>query len=92
MKYKIRKTQEIVDVITYRADDYDTKERRNNDWVSFIDSKGEEHHKEHLNIWWDFEEMETYMVNYNYNIKPYEIVDCSGGMPSTNSTPIINYK
>ena len=35
------------------------KERDDQDWVSYIDSKGVEHHVEHgLNIYWDFEDVE----------------------------------
>ena len=57
MKKRIRKTGEIVDVIAY----YNLMgaERDSNDSISYIDSKGEEHHHEKgLNLWWDFEDME----------------------------------
>ena len=57
MKKRIRKTGEIVDVISY----YNLMgaERDPLDSVSFIDSKGEEHHHENgLNLWWDFEDIE----------------------------------
>ena len=57
MKKRIRKTGEIVDVITY----YNLMgaERDSNDSISYIDSKGEEHHHEKgLNLWWDFEDVE----------------------------------
>ena len=57
MKKRIRKTGEIVDVITY----YNLMgaERDSNDSISYIDSKGEEHHHEKgLNIHWDFEDVE----------------------------------
>ena len=57
MKKRIRKTGEIVDVISYYNLMY--AERDTNDSVSYIDSKGEEHHHEKgLNLWWDFEDME----------------------------------
>lgn len=57
MKRRIRKTGEIVDVIDwfnfYRTD------RCEDDTVSYIDSKGVEHHKKKgLNLWWDFEDVE----------------------------------
>lgn len=57
MKKRLRKTGEIVDVISY----YNLMgaERDSNDSISYIDSKGEEHHHEKgLNLWWDFEDVE----------------------------------
>ena len=62
MKKIIRKTGEIVDVITY----YNLMgaERDSNDSISYIDSKGEEHHHEKgLNLWWDFEDVEEVLSN-----------------------------
>ena len=58
MKKKIRKTGEIVDVISYNK--YTTTRRNSElDWVSYIDSKGVEHeHEKRLNIYWDFEDVE----------------------------------
>lgn len=57
MKKRIRKTGEVVDVITY-SNPY-CSERDDMDCVSYIDSKGEEHHHERgLNLWWDFEDVE----------------------------------
>lgn len=50
MKKRIRKTGEIVDIISY----YNCycSERCDTDSVSYIDSKGEEHHHEKgLNLW-----------------------------------------
>lgn len=58
MKKRIRKTGEIVDVIDFCCIEL-IKERDDKDWVSYIDSKGVEHHVEHgLNIYWDFEDVE----------------------------------
>ena len=57
MKKRLRKTGEIVDVISY----YNCycSERDTTDSVSYIDSKGIEHHNERgLNLWWDFEDVE----------------------------------
>lgn len=57
MKKKLRKTGEIVDIISY----YNCycSERDTTDSVSYIDSKGIEHHNEKgLNLWWDFENVE----------------------------------
>ena len=57
MKKRIRKTGEIVDVITFSA--ISTTDRYNEDYVGYIDSKGVEHRCERgLNIYWDFEELE----------------------------------
>ena len=58
MKKRIRKTGEIVDVISCNNC---TNTARNSelDWVSYIDSKGMEHeHEKRLNIYWDFEDVE----------------------------------
>lgn len=57
MKKRLRKTGEIVDVISY----YNCycSERDTTDSVSYIDSKGVEHRNERgLNLWWDFEDVE----------------------------------
>ena len=58
MKKRIRKTGEIVDVISYNK--YTNTARNSElDWVSYIDSKGMEYeHEKGLNIYWDFEDVE----------------------------------
>ena len=56
MKARIRKTGEIVDVISYNTC---STIRSHQDYVSYIDSKGEEHDRESLNYYWDFEPIET---------------------------------
>lgn len=58
MKKKIRKTGEIVDVISYNK--YSLTSRNSElDWVSYIDSRGREcEHEKGLNIYWDFEDVE----------------------------------
>lgn len=56
MKKKLRKTGEIVDIINWHS--FMPHERDDSDYVSYIDSKGEEHPKEKLNINWDFEDVE----------------------------------
>ena len=54
MKKRFRKTGEVVDVIDWHS--YCEKDRDKDDWVSYIDSKGVEHHVERgLNMYWDFE-------------------------------------
>lgn len=54
MKAKIRKTGEIVDVISYSGS---TIRNEYIDKVSYIDSKGVEHDREKLNYYWDFEQI-----------------------------------
>lgn len=56
MKAKIRKTGEIVDVISCN---HCSTIRSHQDYVSYIDSKGIEHDRESLNYYWDFELIET---------------------------------
>lgn len=56
MKAIIRKTGEIVDIVSYsggtvRCDILDR--------VSYIDSKGIEHDRETLNYYWDFEQIDV---------------------------------
>ena len=52
MKYRNRKTGEIGEITSYSSNTDRTKD----DYVSYIDSKGVEHHRERgLNINWDFE-------------------------------------
>lgn len=73
MKKRLRKTGEIVDVINYY--NLMSAERDTNDSVSYIDSKGEEHHHEKgLNLWWDFEDIEkTLSTDIDWEQRRYEI-------------------
>ena len=52
MKARIRKTGEIVEIISYSGN---TNRNDVLDSVSYIDSKGVEHPREKLNFYWDFE-------------------------------------
>ena len=52
MKAKIRKTGELVEIISYTGN---TIRNEVLDSVSYIDSKGNEHPREKLNFYWDFE-------------------------------------
>lgn len=57
MKKRLRKTGEIVDVVSFN--NFYQSERDDSDQVSYIDSKGvEHHHVRGLNLWWDFENVE----------------------------------
>lgn len=64
MKAKIRKTGEIVDIVSYVVYNKDTT-RSTFDWISYIDSQGIEHNKEPLNYCWDFEAIEQSDSNNN---------------------------
>jgi hypothetical protein len=71
MKAKIRKTGEIVDVISYCGD---VSRNATLDCVSYIDSQGIEHEKEKLNYFWDFEEVEITSPNdIDWEQRKYEI-------------------
>ena len=74
MKKRIRKTGEIVDVISCNNC---TNTARNSelDWVSYIDSKGMEHeHEKRLNIYWDFEDVEEVLsTDIDWKQRRYEI-------------------
>lgn len=66
MKAKIRKTGEIVDIIYYNNFDNIGMERSSYDFVSYIDSNGVEHDREHLNYYWDFEIISTQDENITH--------------------------
>ena len=72
MKKRIRKTGEIVDVITYFTPC--GTHRSECDSVSYIDSQGGEHVKElGLNIHWDFEDVEEPSKEIDWDERRYEI-------------------
>lgn len=52
LKYRLRKTDELVEIVAWETAEKGS--RSENDWVSYIDSHGEEHVKEHLTLEWDF--------------------------------------
>ena len=62
MKAKFRKTGEIVDIISYRGN---TDRNDVLDCVSYIDSKGVEHSREKLNLYWDFESIQETSIAPN---------------------------
>lgn len=75
MKKRIRKTGEIVDVVSFN--NFYQSERDDSDQVSYIDSKGvEHHHVRGLNLWWDFEDIpieDTRIPNFDWEQRRYEI-------------------
>lgn len=68
MKAKIRKTGEIVDVITYSGHTY----RSDIDVVSYIDSKGYECVDMKMNRFWDFEDVEECYLSTKENLIDWE--------------------
>ena len=52
LKYRLRKTDEPVEIIAWETADKGA--RSESDWVSYIDADGVEHFKEHLTLEWDF--------------------------------------
>lgn len=52
MKYRLRKTDEPVEIIAWETAVKGA--RAGTDWVSYIDSAGNEHIMEHLTLEWDF--------------------------------------
>lgn len=54
MKYRIRKTGEIIDVISYSGLT-STERDEIDDWVDYIDSNGNEIKHAQLNLYWDLE-------------------------------------
>lgn len=52
MKARIRKTGEVVEIISYSSL---TTRNETLDNVAYIDSQGKEHPREPLNFYWDFE-------------------------------------
>jgi hypothetical protein len=52
LKYRLRKTDELVEIVAWETADKGA--RSESDWVSYIDASGVEHFKEHLTLEWDF--------------------------------------
>lgn len=52
LKYRLRKTDEPVEIVAWET--VEKGARNGNDWVSYIDTQGAEHIKEHLTLEWDF--------------------------------------
>lgn len=85
-KYVIRKTKEEIEIVAYNQPN--NGDRADEDWVTYIDSNGTEHIKEHLNLQLDFSPVDMFdkfksMWNTpalntkfpsSYNIRYFEIV------------------
>lgn len=87
MKKRLRKTGEVVDVISY----YNCycSERDTTDSVSYIDSKGVEHRNERgLNLWWDFEDVEE-VPNTNIDWEQVRIKASISALQGFSASPHI---
>lgn len=89
MKKKLRKTGEVVDVIDFCC--ILIRERNDDDWVSYIDSKGVEHHTERgLNIYWDFEDVEEELTKeIDWEQRRFELIKSAIQGFCANSEPSI---
>ena len=73
MKKRLRKTGEIVDVISFTAP-CGANRSDINDFVSYVDSKGCEHENVPLNYYWDFEDIEEVKsTDIDWEQRRYEI-------------------
>ena len=73
MKKRIRKTGEIVDVISWTAP-FGTNRDDTRDFVSYIDSKGRERVNVPMNFYWEFEDVEEVLsTDIDWEQRRYEI-------------------
>ena len=73
MKKRLRKTGQIVDVISFTAPCGADKSDIN-DFVSYVDSKGDEYVNVPLNYYWDFEDIEEVKsTDIDWEQRRYEI-------------------
>lgn len=87
MKAKIRKTDEIVDIICYN---HCSTIRSHQDYVSYIDSKGIEHDREALNYYWDFEPIETANNDHWQDVRERAAITAMQGILSSPIIPGVN--
>lgn len=82
MKKRIRKTGEIVDVISYVAPN-GAGCSETGDFVSYVDSKGRERKKVPLNFYWDLEDIDGTEIseNIDWEQRRYEVSrNCINGI------------
>ena len=72
-KKTIRKTGEVVEVIASNNPEYG--DRSGEDWVSYIDSNGVEHIKEHLNVQFDFKDDDTWQARMDKLLEEAKGID-----------------
>lgn len=68
LKYRLRKTGELVEIVAWET--AEKGDRSESDWVSYIDSNGVEHIKEHLTLEWDFVIQTPFEKGFFDAIKP----------------------
>lgn len=73
VKKIMRKTGEVVEVIA--SDIKDNGARSDGDWVSYIDSNGVEHIKEHLNLQFDFKDEDTWQARMDKLLEEAKGID-----------------
>lgn len=73
MKYKIRKTGEIIDVVSYSSMT-STERSEIYDWVDYIDSNGNEIRHAQLNKYWDLELVNETENDIDWEQRRYELV------------------
>lgn len=86
MKARIRKTGEIVEIISYsgNTDRNDVLDR-----VSYIDSNGVEHPREKLNFYWDFESIRETSIAPNTDWQQVKIQASMRAMQAQLANPEI---
>ena len=92
MKKRIRKTGEIVDVISFTAP-CGANRSGTNDFVSYVDSKGYEHENVPLNYYWDFEDVEEVLstdIDWEQVRIKASISTLQGFASNPNSTSVTN--
>lgn len=72
MKYRIRKTGEIIDVVSYSGLTSTIRDK-NDDWVDYIDSNGNEIRHAQLNKYWDLELVNETETDIDWEQRRYEI-------------------
>ncbi len=89
MKARIRKTGEIVDIISHNS--FSTI-RSYIDFVSYIDSKGIEHDRESLNYYWDFEPIETSNDEHWQDVRERAAIAAMQGLLTGSIRSSVTYK
>lgn len=80
--YVLRSTNEEVEVTSFNQ--VYTGERNEDDWVTYIDSNGVEHIKEHLNIELDFKMSDAMLKYFDELFKPTRFESKPIKFPSIN--------
>lgn len=72
MKYKIRETGEIIDVVSYSGL-ASTERDEIEDWIDYIDSNGNEIKHAQLNIYWDLEPITDIESTIDWEKRRYDM-------------------